>query len=83
MHGANFTTYNVLENEQLRQGIKDYTQWPTIPQVFFNKEFIGGCDILLEMHQNGSLVDELKKIGIDSKLAEDEDGNEAKKWTIF
>jgi monothiol glutaredoxin len=79
MHGANFTTYNVLENEQLRQGIKDYTQWPTIPQVFFNKEFIGGCDILLEMHQNGSLVDELKKIGIDSKLAEDEDGNEAKK----
>ena len=49
---------NVLADPDLRQGIKDFTDWPTIPQIFINGEFIGGCDILVEMNQNG----ELKKL---------------------
>ena len=49
-------------------GIKEYSDWPTVPQVFFKGEFVGGCDILLQMHQNGELVEELKNIGITSAL---------------
>lgn len=49
-------------------GIKEFSNWPTIPQVFINGEFVGGCDILLQMHQNGELVEELKKVGITSAL---------------
>lgn len=71
MHGVNFKTFNVLADEDIRSGIKEYSNWPTIPQVFFKGEFIGGCDILLEMHRGGELIDELKKIGIKSKLEED------------
>ncbi|KRX99150.1 Serine protease 30 [Trichinella pseudospiralis] len=55
MHGVPFEAYNVLEDESLRQGIKDYTDWQTIPQVFVNGKFIGGADILLEMHKNQEL----------------------------
>ena len=55
---VNFKGINVLENENLRQGIKDYSDWPTIPQLYVKKEFIGGCDIVKEMYENG----ELKKI---------------------
>ncbi len=72
-HGAKFDAYNCLEDESLRQGIKEYTEWPTIPQVFFKGEFIGGCDILLEMHRSGDIIDELAAIGIKSKLAEPEE----------
>lgn len=69
MHGVDtYASYNVLDDEDLRQGVKDFSNWPTIPQVYFNGEFVGGCDILLQMHQNGDLVDELKKLGIDSAL---------------
>ena|SRR3989338_7441140 len=49
---------NVLDDPELRQGIKEFTEWPTIPQVFINGEFIGGCDIITEMHESG----ELKKL---------------------
>ena len=49
-------------------GIKDYSSWPTIPQVYLDGEFVGGCDIMLEMHQNGELIEELKKVGIRSLL---------------
>lgn len=76
MHAVNYDSHNVLESDEIRQGIKDYTNWPTIPQVFINGEFIGGCDILLQMHQNGELIDELKKVGITSALlkkAEEDD----------
>lgn len=73
MHGVKFDSHNVLADEGLRAGIKEFTNWPTIPQVFFNGEFIGGCDILLEMHRSGEIIDELKKIGITSKLEEEED----------
>ena len=55
---------NVLEDENLRQGIKDFSDWPTIPQLYIKKEFIGGCDIVKEMFEKG----ELKKILIDKNL---------------
>ena len=57
-----FQAKNVLEDPALRQGIKDFTDWPTIPQIFINGEFIGGCDVLTEMHQNGELKNLLKEI---------------------
>uniref|UniRef100_A0AAV2K871 Glutaredoxin-related protein 5, mitochondrial n=1 Tax=Knipowitschia caucasica TaxID=637954 RepID=A0AAV2K871_KNICA len=73
MHGVDhYGAYNVLEDQDLRQGVKDFSNWPTIPQVYFNGEFVGGCDILLQMHQNGDLVEELKKLGITSALLEAE-----------
>ncbi|KAL2073736.1 hypothetical protein VTL71DRAFT_11062 [Oculimacula yallundae] len=51
-----FTAFNVLEDEALRAGIKEYSEWPTIPQLYVDKEFVGGCDILVAMHQNGELA---------------------------
>ena len=54
--GANeIKTFNVLEDEEVRQGIKDYAQWPTIPQLYVNGEFVGGSDIMMEMYQSGEL----------------------------
>ena len=50
-----FKGINVLEDENLRQGIKDFSDWPTIPQLYIKKEFIGGCDIVKEMFENGEL----------------------------
>ena len=55
---VNFKGINILEDENLRQGIKDFSDWPTIPQLYINEEFIGGCDIVKELFENG----ELKKI---------------------
>jgi len=49
------TTFNVLEDEAVRQGIKDYANWPTIPQLYVNGEFVGGSDIMMEMYQSGEL----------------------------
>ncbi|PLB34026.1 monothiol glutaredoxin GRX5 [Aspergillus candidus] len=51
-----FVAFNVLEDSELRQGIKEYSDWPTIPQLYLDKEFVGGCDILMSMHQNGELA---------------------------
>ena len=48
-------TFNVLEDDGIRQGIKDYAQWPTIPQLYVDGEFVGGSDILMEMYQSGEL----------------------------
>jgi monothiol glutaredoxin len=48
-------TFNVLEDDEVRQGIKDYAQWPTIPQLYINGEFVGGSDIMMEMHESGEL----------------------------
>ena len=61
---VNFKGINVLEDENLRQGIKDYSEWPTIPQLYVKKEFIGGCDIVKELFENG----DLKKIFSDKKI---------------
>ncbi|KAF7309521.1 Glutaredoxin [Mycena indigotica] len=57
-------TYNVLEDEELRSGIKEFSDWPTIPQLYLNGEFIGGCDILLSMHQSGELEKSLQQAGV-------------------
>ncbi|WP_413200416.1 Grx4 family monothiol glutaredoxin [Nostoc piscinale] len=58
--GVPFETINVLEDSEIRQGIKDYSNWPTIPQVYIDGEFIGGSDILIEMYQNGSLQEKVE-----------------------
>lgn len=50
-----FQTFNVLEDEEVRQAIKDYSQWPTIPQLYVAGEFVGGSDIMMEMYQSGEL----------------------------
>lgn len=50
-----FKDINVLDNIEIRQAIKDYSDWPTIPQLYINGEFIGGCDIVKELHANGEL----------------------------
>ncbi len=56
-----FKTFNVLEDEDVRQGIKDYAQWPTIPQLYVDGEFVGGSDIMTEMYQSGELQQLLNK----------------------
>ena len=61
---VNFKGVNVLEDENLRQGIKDFSDWPTIPQLYVKKEFIGGCDIIKEMFEKG----ELKKLFQEKKI---------------
>ncbi len=52
---SDLTTVNVLEDEEIRQGVKDYANWPTIPQLYVNGEFVGGSDIMMEMYQSGEL----------------------------
>ena len=54
---ADFKGVNVLEDENLRQGIKEFSDWPTIPQLYVNKEFIGGTDIMIEMYESGELAE--------------------------
>jgi monothiol glutaredoxin len=54
-------TFNILEDEEIRQGIKEYSDWPTVPQLYVNGEFIGGCDIVTELHDNGELAAILNK----------------------
>ncbi|MBL6785938.1 MAG: Grx4 family monothiol glutaredoxin [Candidatus Pelagibacter bacterium] len=63
---VNFKSINVLEDEQLREGIKKYSDWPTIPQLYVKKEFIGGCDIVKELFEKG----DLKKILINKNILE-------------
>ena len=53
---VNFQGINVLENQNLREGIKVFSDWPTIPQLYIKKEFVGGCDIIKEMYENGELT---------------------------
>tara|TARA_Y100000590_G_scaffold27980_1_gene31372 strand:+ start:1405 stop:1743 length:339 start_codon:yes stop_codon:yes gene_type:complete len=62
-----FTGINVLENENLRKGIKEFSDWPTIPQLYVKKEFIGGCDIIKEMFENGELTKLLESKNINFK----------------
>ena len=54
-HVKDITTVNVLEDNEIRQGIKDYANWPTIPQLYINGEFLGGSDIMMEMYESGEL----------------------------
>jgi monothiol glutaredoxin len=57
----NLTTVNVLEDEEVRQGVKEFANWPTIPQLYVKGEFVGGSDIVMEMYQSGELQELLKK----------------------
>jgi len=59
-----FSTANVLEDPELREGIKQFSQWPTIPQLYVKGEFVGGCDIVTEMFQSGELEGLLKEKGV-------------------
>ena len=63
----NFKGVNVLADEKLRQGIKEFSEWPTIPQLYIKKEFVGGCDIVKEMYENGELKKVLETKGINFK----------------
>ena len=62
-----FKGINVLESPEMRQGIKEFSDWPTIPQLYIKKEFIGGCDIIKEMYENGELKKILEDKGINFK----------------
>ncbi|MFQ5345953.1 MAG: Grx4 family monothiol glutaredoxin [Mariprofundus sp.] len=61
-HDVPFVSVNVLLNETVRQGIKDYSDWPTIPQLYVKSEFVGGCDIVSEMHESGELKELLASV---------------------
>lgn len=58
--GADFTTVDVLSDPEIRDGIKQFTQWPTVPQIFINGQFIGGCDIVRDLHSRGELESMVK-----------------------
>lgn len=58
--GVDFSSVNVLDYPEIREGVKKYSEWPTIPQLYVNGEFIGGCDIITQMHESGELADLLK-----------------------
>ena len=64
---VNFKGINVLEDQSIREGIKTFSDWPTIPQLYIKKEFVGGCDIIKEMYENGELKKVLDNEGINYK----------------
>jgi monothiol glutaredoxin len=65
--GAPYKGINVLDDPDLRQGIKEHANWPTIPQLYVKGEFVGGCDIVREMFQSGELVAHLTEVGVPVK----------------
>ena len=64
---VNYKGINVLENQSLREGVKEYSEWPTIPQLYIKKEFVGGCDIIKEMYESGELKKILEEKNINHK----------------
>ena len=62
-----FKGINVLEDQNMRQGIKEFSDWPTIPQLYIKKEFVGGCDIIKEMYENGELTKLFESKGVSFK----------------
>ena len=67
--GVPFQTANVLEDAELREGVKQFSQWPTVPQLYVKGEFVGGCDIVTEMYQSGELTTLLAEKGIAHQAA--------------
>ena len=63
-HGVKFKSFDVLKDPELRQGIKEFSNWPTIPQLYVKGEFVGGCDIIREMHENNELGQLFKEQGV-------------------
>jgi monothiol glutaredoxin len=64
--GVKFKAHDVLADDELRQGIKEFSNWPTVPQLYVKGEFVGGCDIVREMYQSGELAELLKGKGIEA-----------------
>ena len=62
--GIKFKSINVLESDEIREGIKKFSNWPTIPQLYIKEEFVGGCDIIKEMYESGELLELLNTKGI-------------------
>jgi len=60
--GTDFGSFDVLADEEVRQGIKEFSNWPTIPQLYINGEFVGGSDIMMELYQNGELAKQLQTL---------------------
>jgi len=67
--GVPFSSVNVLENPEIRDGIKEFSNWPTIPQLYVKGEFVGGCDIVTEMYQSGELTALLTEKGVTQNAA--------------
>jgi monothiol glutaredoxin len=67
--GVKFKAYDVLVDDELRQGIKEFSNWPTIPQLYVKGELVGGCDIVREMYQSGELSELLAQHGIETQAA--------------
>lgn len=67
--GVKFKGIDVLQDPGLRQGIKDFSEWPTIPQLYVKGEFVGGCDIIREMFQSGELQEHLANSGVETQTA--------------
>ena len=65
--GVKFSSVNVLDSNEIREGIKKFSNWPTIPQLYVKAEFIGGCDIVKEMHETGELLELFNSRGIEVK----------------
>ena len=68
--GVDFKDVNVLEDPAIRQGIKDFTNWPTIPQLYVKGKFVGGCDIVREMYENGELGKVMEDAGVQTAPSE-------------
>jgi len=68
--GVKFSSFNVLEDNSLREGIKEFSDWPTIPQIYINKEFVGGCDIFKEMLENNEIETFLKDNNVSYQISE-------------
>jgi monothiol glutaredoxin len=67
--GVKFKGINILDDAELRQGIKEFSNWPTIPQLYVKGEFVGGCDIVREMYQSGELQEMLQTRGVEVRVA--------------
>jgi len=67
--GVKFKAFDVLSDDELRLGIKEFSSWPTIPQLYVKGEFVGGCDIVREMYQSGELAQFMEQQGIETQVA--------------
>ncbi|HET8612733.1 MAG TPA: Grx4 family monothiol glutaredoxin [Sphingomonas sp.] len=67
--GVEYESIDVLQDQGIRQGIKQFSDWPTIPQLYVKGEFVGGSDIMMEMYESGELADLLEKAGVPQKAA--------------
>ena len=67
--GVKFRSIDVLEDDSIREGIKTYSDWPTIPQLYVKGEFVGGCDIIREMYESGELIEMFQTRGIDARAS--------------